>query len=99
MVLFCLHKTIIFVFVFGGVKADIAYYGKYDSPVRTRTLVSCIQGTCDNHYTTEEPTVIADEIAQLIVITSLRSWDHSLNFERLISLALTNSDLKILINM
>ena len=62
-------------------------------------MVSCIQGTRDNHYTTEEAIVTGGEIGQLILITSLRSeWDHSLNLERMISLGLTNSDLKIQIN-
>ena len=46
---------------------------KYGSPARIRTPISCIQGRRDNHYTTGEPTVTADEIAQLILITSLRS--------------------------
>ena len=39
-----------------------------------------------NHYATGEPTVTADEIAQLILITSLRSRGRSLNTESLISL-------------
>ena len=36
-----------------------------------RTPVSCVQVRRDNHYTTDEPTVTADEIAQLILIVSL----------------------------
>ena len=32
----------------------------------------------DNHYTTGESTASADEIAQLIFITSLRSWGRIL---------------------
>ena len=47
---------------------------KYDSPARIQTPLSCVQGRRDNHYTTGEPTAVtADEIAQLIFITSLRS--------------------------
>ena len=61
---------------------------KYGSPARIRILVkavSRVQGRRDDHYTTGEPTVTADEIAQLILITSLRSRGRSLNTESLIS--------------
>ena len=52
-------------------KQDITYYmRKYGSPPRIRSPVSCVQGRRDNHYTTGEPTVTADEIAH-ILITSL----------------------------
>ena len=73
--------------VFESVKEqDLTYCVEIWFSVGDSNPDSCIQGRRDNHYTTGEPTVTADEIAQLILITSLRSRGRSLDTETLISL-------------
>ena len=52
---------------------------KYGLPAKIQTPVSCVESRRDNHYTTGEPTVTADEIAQLILSSSVKSQGRSLN--------------------